>query len=225
MKLSSRNALFLSAHADDAEFGCGGVIKKLVDAGVHVTSMVFSICEDAVDTTKYPKDIRRSECKKAAGILGIQDLRILNYPVRRFNSHRQEILQEIIDIRYESEYDLVFTHWHNDVHQDHQVIAAESFRAFKGRDTTLLSYEVPLNCQAFSPNVFVPLTEDEVKSKIEAIWSYESELARRSYFKEDLVRSSLGYRGPYAQTKYAEAFELKIMVVDGIGFDKAEASL
>ncbi|MHA1965656.1 MAG: PIG-L deacetylase family protein [Candidatus Thorarchaeota archaeon] len=220
MKLESRTALFLSAHADDAEFGCGGIIQKLVEAGVKVTSMVFSICEDAVDTSKYPKDIRRTECKEAAKILGIQDLRILNYPVRRFNSHRQEILQDIIDLRSESEFELVFTHWHDDVHQDHQVVAAESYRAFKGRDTTLLSYEIPLNCQAFSPNVFIPLSEAEVEKKIEAIWCYISELERRSYFQEELVRSSLGYRGPYARTKYAEAFELKIMIVDGIGLDK-----
>lgn len=84
MRLKSRTTLFLSAHADDAEFGCGGIIQKMVSAGVRVTSLVFSISEEAVDITKYPKDIRRKECESAAKILGIKGLGILNYPVGRF---------------------------------------------------------------------------------------------------------------------------------------------
>lgn len=214
MKIQSKHALFLSAHADDAEFGCGGIIQKLIAAGTKVTSLVFSIAEEAADTTKYPRDIRRSECEEAAKVLGIEDLRILSFPVRTFPSRRQEILQAIVDIRKENEFDLVLTHWPNDIHQDHQIIAVESLRAFKGGEATVMSYEVPLDCQSFSPNVFVPLTEKEVNRKIEAIWCYQSEVARRSYFSKDMVRSALGYRGPFAQTVYAEAFELKILVAN-----------
>jgi len=214
LKLSARRALLLSAHADDAEFGCGGTVSKLVAAGVGITSIVFSICRESVDTSKYPPDVRKHECEEAGRVLGIQDLRIFDYPVRRFTQYRQEILQELVDLRKEKHYDLVFTHWKDDVHQDHNVVAAESFRAFKGTDSTLLSYEVPLDCQAFSPNVFVPLNEEEVDRKVEAIMRYESEISRRSYFSKDLVTSSLGYRGPFAHTKFAEAFELRIMIAD-----------
>ena len=113
----------------------------------------------------------------------------------------------------------MFTHWHSDSHQDHQVVAAESFRAFKETNSTLLRYEVPLDCQAFSPNVFVPLTESEVERKIDAIWSYQSEIARRSYSSRGGLRAAMRYRGPFAHTKFAEVFELKIMVVDGISTD------
>ncbi len=219
MKLRARAALVLSAHADDAEFGCAGTLSRLIAAGVKVTSIVFSICREAVDKTKYPEDIRRAECKEAAAILGIRNLRVLDYPVRRFGQYRQEILQELIDIRGKEKYDLVFTHWKDDVHQDHSVIAAESFRAFKGVNTTLLSYEVPLDCQAFSPNVFVPLTQEDVDKKTEAVWCYQSEVARRPYFSKDALVSSLGYRGPFAGTRYAEAFEMRIMVVDSLERD------
>lgn len=214
MKIRSKHALFLSAHADDAEFGCGGIIQKLIAAGTKVTSVVFSIAEEAADVTRFPRDIRRHECEEAAKVLGIKDLRILSFPVRTFPSRRQEILQAIVDIRNSDNFDLVFTHWPEDIHQDHQVVAVESLRAFKGGDSTVMSYEVPLDCQSFSPNVFIPLTEDEVDCKIEAIWCYQSEVARRSYFSKGMVRSALGYRGPFAQTTYAEAFELKILVAN-----------
>lgn len=221
MKLRARKALLLSAHADDAEFGCGGVVQKLIASDVAVTSVVFSICEDAVDSSIYQKDIRKIECKKAAKILGINDLRFMEYPVRRFPSYRQEILQDLVDLRYEANYDLVFTHWYDDVHQDHAIVAAESFRAFKGTEATLVSYEVPLDCQAFSPNIFVPLTEDEVEKKIQSIWAYESEVSRREYFSKSSLRASMGYRGPFAQSEYAEAFELRIMIVDDINHDSS----
>jgi LmbE family N-acetylglucosaminyl deacetylase len=214
LKIQSKHALFLSAHADDTEFGCGGLIQKLIAAGTKVTSLVFSIAEEAADTSKYPRDIRRHECEAAAKVLGIKDLQILSFPVRTFPSCRQQILQAIVDIRNENDFDLVLTHWLEDIHQDHQVVAVESLRAFKGGESTVMSYEVPLDCQSFSPNVFVPLTESEVERKIEAIWCYQSEVARRNYFSKDMIRSALGYRGPFARTIYAEAFELKILVAN-----------
>ncbi len=214
MEIKSKHALFISAHADDAEFGCAGIIQKLIASGSRVTSLVFSICRAAADTSKYTEDVRRYECEEAAKILGITDLRILDYPVRDFPNHRQKILQSLVDISRSNSFDLVFTHWQQDIHQDHEVIANESFRAFKGGKATLISYEVPLDCQGFIPNIFIPLTEEEVARKIEAIWCYKSEIDRRSYFSRDVVESALGYRGPFAHTKYAEAFELKIMVAN-----------
>ncbi len=78
-----------------------------------------------------------------------------------------------------------------------------------------MSYEVPLNCQGFIPNVFVPLTKEEVDRKVEAIWCYKSEIEQRQYFTKEVIESALGYRGPFAHTRYAEAFNLKIMVANG----------
>ena len=74
MKLKSRTAPFLSDHADDAEFGYGGIIQKMVSAGVRVTSLVFSISEEDDDIAKYSKDIRRKEYESAANIWGLRIL-------------------------------------------------------------------------------------------------------------------------------------------------------
>ena len=38
---------------------------------------------------------------------------------------------------------------------------------------------------------------------------------------EDLVPSAMGYGGHHAYTENAEAFELRIMVVGGIGIDES----
>jgi LmbE family N-acetylglucosaminyl deacetylase len=97
-KPKSRAALFLSAHADDAEFGCGGIIQKMVLTGVRAASLIFSISEETVNITKYPKDFPRKECESSAKILGLKDLGILNYPVRRFPQYRQGILQDMLTL-------------------------------------------------------------------------------------------------------------------------------
>ncbi|TXT54896.1 MAG: LmbE family protein [Candidatus Thorarchaeota archaeon] len=213
MEFNAKKVLFISAHADDAEFGCGGVITKLANSGVHITSVVFSGCEDAADP-KHPKDIRRKECVNASKIVGIQDLRILDFPVRKLPAYRQEILQYLYDLRKETHFDIVFTHWEKDVHQDHAVIAHEAFRAFKGTKSTLLSYEVPLDCQGFSPNVFVPLTKKEVETKLKALWEYKSELERRPYFSRKSLEANMRYRGPFVGEEFAEAFEMRIMYIE-----------
>lgn len=79
-----------------------------------------------------------------------------------------------------------------------------------------MSYEAPLDCKGVSPNVFIPLTEEEVETKMEAIWCYKSELERRSHFTRNAIRHALGYRGPFAYTEYVEAYELRILVASGV---------
>ena len=81
-----------------------------------------------------------------------EHLFILDYPVREFTSHRQDILDDMIKIGNRLNPDYVFAPSLNDVHQDHHVIAEEAIRAFK--KTTLFAYEVPWNNLQFN-NQFV----------------------------------------------------------------------
>ncbi|GAH10887.1 unnamed protein product, partial [marine sediment metagenome] len=99
MKWQVNNVLVLSAHTDDMEIGAGATIRWLVESGANVKSVVFSDCKESVDTTKYPEDILRQECQAAADFIGITDLTILSFPVRKFPSIRQEILETIYNFR------------------------------------------------------------------------------------------------------------------------------
>jgi LmbE family N-acetylglucosaminyl deacetylase len=99
MQWKVENVLVLSPHTDDMEIGAGATIRFLVESGANVKSIVFSDCKESVDTSKYPEDILRKECKAAATHLGISDLTIMSYPVRKFPSMRQEILEDIYSFR------------------------------------------------------------------------------------------------------------------------------
>ncbi len=198
--------LVLSPHTDDMELGAGGAVRMLVRAGAHVKSVVFSDCKKSVDTSKYPPDVLRKECQAAARHLGIDDLTILDFPVREFPEHRQAILDTIYRLGRETPYDLILATWKGDLHQDHRTVAEETLRAFLKRDATILAYEIPGNCPGFVPHVYVPLSEDEVREKVEMLHSYRSQVEKRGYFEINAIRSHMGYYGAQIGVPYAEAF-------------------
>lgn len=214
------NVLVLSAHTDDMEVGAGATIRLLIESGAKVKSVVFSDCKKSVDTSKYPVDILRKECQAAAKHMGITDLTIHEFPVRDLPAYRQDILETIYALRKENDFDLVFTTWANDLHQDHKVVAEETFRAFMKTDVSVLSYEIAGNSPGFTPEIFVPLTEEDVEKKIEMLSLYESQVAKKGYFTINAVKSVMGYQGHHCGAPYAEAFLQHRGVVCGFNQSK-----
>jgi len=199
-------ALVLAPHTDDGEIGCGGTIARLINQGAQVHYMVFSICEASLPEGEIP-GILRKEVQEATKRLGIptENLHLFDYPVRKFNSHRQEILENLVEFGQNYDIDIVFAPSVNDVHQDHSVIANEAIRAFKHK--SIFAYEMPWNNLSFETSGFFKLTEDDVEKKLFALDAYESQ-KRREYFNPDFIKSLLMVRGAQVKAKYAEAFDV-----------------
>ena len=215
MNLSALNAfntvLVLAPHTDDGELGCGGTIHKLTALGKRVVYVAFSTCEESVPVG-FPSDILTHEVKAATSELGISsdDLRILNYRVRHFPAHRQEILEDLVKLNRELKPDLIFCPSSYDIHQDHGTISMEAKRAFK--NTTLLGYEFIWNNFQFSSQCFIELQESDVAKKVAAMEQYKSQ-SKRLYAKDKLIRGIANYRGLQAGIEYAEAFEVIRLIV------------
>jgi N-acetylglucosamine malate deacetylase 1 len=201
-----RRVLVLAPHTDDGEIGCGGAIARFLEEGKQVVCAAFSTARTSV-RSEFPEDILEIEFKAATQTLGIPpaDIRIYDFPVRHFPEHRQAILQTLIDLRKELRPDLVFMPSPHDIHQDHQVIAAEGLRAFKRH--TLLGYEMPWNNIVFETRCFIPLKKQHIVKKIEALRCYKSQ-AHRSYLGDDFLWSMALTRGTQIEGGYAEAFEV-----------------
>ena len=86
-------------------------------------------------------------------------------------------------LKKKDQFELVLTTWNGDLHQDHRVVAEETRRAFMKTKTSILAYEVPGNCPGFTPQVFIPVTEEELQLKVEMLHMYESQVDRRGYFE------------------------------------------
>jgi len=208
--LEVKRALVLCSHTDD-EWGCAGTILRLIAAGAQVKYIALSSCEESVPPG-YPPDVLVKECRACTGALGIRpdDVEILDFPVRHFPEHRQEILQKLIDTRKAYAPDLVLSHSSSDTHQDHATLYAETFRAFK--QSTVLGYELPQNVITFENSAFVALPEDVVEKKVAALLHYESQ-AHRVYATSEFIKSLGKVRGVQCDAGFAEAFEVVRLVL------------
>ncbi|MGA7628240.1 MAG: PIG-L deacetylase family protein, partial [Methanoregula sp.] len=176
--------LVISPHTDDGELGCGGSIAKFIEEGYEVTYVALSCCEKSIPP-QYPKDILSREVKSATKILGITDLVLFSFEVREFPRLRQEILDTLIRLRNKIQPDMVFTPSRNDTHQDHKITVEETMRAFK--KCTLLGYEQPWNNITFNTLAFIPLTENYIQKKIDALSCYETQKGK-AYLNHEFVR-------------------------------------
>ncbi|HDY87259.1 MAG TPA: PIG-L family deacetylase [bacterium] len=197
--INAKTVFVLAPHADDAEFGCGGTIARLVENGADVYSVVFA-----------KADGRKDEMLTAGTLLGIKKCFLLELPIRNLGEHRQKILDRLISLKEKLSPDLVIQPALGDIHQDHQVVAQEGLRAFK--DTNLWGYEEPWNNLNLSAQLFISLADDHIEKKIKAIQCYKSQ-SHKPYADEDYIRSLLKIQGVRVGVKGAEVFNIIRQVI------------
>lgn len=212
MELNFKNVLVLAPHTDDGEMGAGGLISKLVELGAKITYVAFSIAEDSVPK-HLPSDILKTEVEAATKELGIlkENLLILNYRVRKLNYSRQDILEDLVQIRKNNKFDLVLMPSLKDIHQDHATVSQEGLRAFKS--VTILGYELVWNNLSFDSTCFVKLERKHIEHKCRALKHYQSQ-SFRSYASEEFVYALAKTRGIQIGVDFAECFEVIRWVID-----------
>jgi N-acetylglucosamine malate deacetylase 1 len=201
-----KKVLIIAPHPDDAEFGLGGTISKLIADGKEVHLAVLSTCEKSTPIG-FTKGVIIDEMYASSQLLGIKSEHIHTYDfeVRDFPAFRQNILETFIKLRDQLKPDLVFVPCSSDIHQDHITVHQEGLRAFKY--TCLLGYEMPWNNFGFTSFVYVKLSQEHLAKKMAALDIYESQ-KQRSYNNVNFVTALAQVRGGQIQQEYAESFEL-----------------
>jgi LmbE family N-acetylglucosaminyl deacetylase len=203
---SWRKVLVLAPHTDDGEFGCGGTLARMVENGTEVRYVAFSIATRSLPEG-FPPDTLAREVREATAELGIPEsqLTVHDFEVRAFPEHRQEILELLIELWEDWKPDAVLQPSVRDIHQDHQVIAAEGLRAFKR--TTILGYEIPWNNFNFDYQAYFALDKEHVERKVRALARYESQQHRR-YSDPEYIWNVARTHGINVNREYAEVFEV-----------------
>ena len=201
MKFSGKRVLFLGAHPDDIELGCGALLH-------HVAKHTNVLCVTLSDNQKNPdlKNVKEEHYESMA-VLGVPKEKIVLGPfaTRVFPEARQEILEYFLKLRRDFAPDLIFVHSRQDVHQDHLTMTDEALRAFRG--ITVLGFDVVRSSYGFFPHFLVEVTEEDVNKKIEALSKYET-YRDRYYFNRDLTRSIMVRHGALAERPFAEGFDI-----------------
>ena len=201
MNIMFKKLLFIGPHPDDVELGCGGIISRY-SKNTQMTYLILSPClEDPKN-----KNIL-NEAREAVSVLGLskESLIIENLPRRTFHDQRRNIREILISVREKFNPDIVFCPSIKDVHQDHSVTAEETLRLF--RDIGVISYEAPRSSLLFEPNLYIGLSDKNLKIKIEALLCYKSQYDKY-YFEPSVIQSFARMRGSQCKLKYAEAFEV-----------------
>ncbi|MHA1650085.1 MAG: PIG-L deacetylase family protein [Candidatus Helarchaeota archaeon] len=201
----------LSPHIDDGELGCGGTISKLISERNTIHFFVFSLAKKSI-LPKFPKDITEKELYQSMQTLKIprDNLHLFDFDVRTFPSIRQEILEILWKFNKDFSPDMVFAPSLNDLHQDHEVVAKETLRAFK--NTTIFCYEEPWNSITFNLTALIRLEKSNIENKIAALRCYNSQM-HRPYFQEDFIWNLAKARGHLINQNYAEAFEVMRLII------------
>ncbi|GJQ35704.1 MAG: hypothetical protein JETCAE01_17140 [Anaerolineaceae bacterium] len=201
MNFFGKRVLFLGAHPDDIEIGCGALIH-------HIVNRTEILCVTLSDNQQNP-DLKKvkKEHLESMKVLSVPGEKIIFGPfvTRVFPDSRQDILEYFLDLRRTFKPDLIFTHSKQDVHQDHLTMTEESLRAFRG--ITVLGFDVVRSSYGFFPHFLVEVTEEDVNKKIEALAKYET-YRDRYYFNAELTRSIMVRHGALAECPFAEGFDI-----------------
>jgi LmbE family N-acetylglucosaminyl deacetylase len=193
--------LFLGAHCDDIEIGCGGTVMQLARRYPKARFVWVTLSSD-------PE--RAAETRAAAARL-LQDAREHEVQVEEFPGSyfpcRFGELKDYFEGLKALKPDLIFTHLRHDLHQDHRVTNELTWNTF--RNHLVLEYEIPkFDGDLGVPNVFVSLTRAELQRKCDIVTECFPSQANRAWFTRDTFEAIARLRGIEcnAPEGFAEAF-------------------
>jgi LmbE family N-acetylglucosaminyl deacetylase len=184
-----RQVLCVGAHADDIEIGCGGTVLRLAsrypDAKFHW--VVFS----APGTRKHEAESSAGRFLRDAGSKTIE---VRSFRDGFFPYCGADIKDVFESLKKSVNPDIIFTHYGHDLHQDHRLLSELTWNTF--RDHLILEYEIPKYDGGLgSPNLFVRLTPEERRRKIDLLLSEFPSQAAKKWFDETTFDSLLRIRG------------------------------
>jgi len=202
-----KRLLFIGAHPDDIELGCGAFLHKVLPYSEV-------LCVTLSDNQKNPNLKNVIEEHLASfSVLGVPTSQIIieKFETRKFPDRRQDVLEYLLKLRKDFKPDMVFVHTKSDIHQDHNVVTEEALRAYRG--TTVLGFDVVRSSYGFFPHFLVSVNQADVDAKLAALAEYKTYLDKY-YFDPALLRATMIRHGALAETPYAEGFDILRIVAD-----------
>jgi LmbE family N-acetylglucosaminyl deacetylase len=225
------HALVIFAHPDDAEFLCGGTIAVWTAAGTDVSYVCVTDGSAGWNGPDRSRDeiaeIRRSELRRAADVLGVRDVRLLGYTDGRLEASldlRRDLAREVRrarpDVLVTFDPSMRWSGRRYINHPDHRAVG-EAVLAVVACDAPtrpqfpeLLDegfepYEVPALWLATAAGEGDRLVDigDTLDRKVEAIRVQESQVENMGDFDvEDRIRRWAKVAAADADMEYAETF-------------------
>ena len=203
---SASSVLFLGAHCDDVELGCGATLRRIVrlHPQVDVRIVVMTSTEE-----------RAAEAKAAAAAFaGDADaVTVLAHRDGHLPWAGSEAKDALAAAAGRFSPDLVFTHDRRDLHQDHRFVGELAWQLFRG--AAIVEYEIPKwDGDLGRPNLYLPADVEDVEHKLRELPRVFPSQAVKPWFDEELLRGLMRIRGMEcgSPSRYAEAFHASKLV-------------
>ena len=194
--------MLLGAHCDDIEIGCGGGLIQLLEENpeLEVNWIIFS-------SNEIREKEARSSAEEYLSNVKRKSIQILNYKNGFFPHEMHKIKLYFEKLKKQIEPGVIFTHYRQDLHQDHRTINELTWNTF--RSHFILEYEiVKYDGDLGVPNVFCPLTKNTTDSKIKRLMNHFGSQADKQWFTENTFEALLRIRGIEcnAESGFSEAY-------------------
>jgi len=201
--------LCLGAHSDDIEIGAGGSILKIIDTYPVESVYWVTFCSN---------EVRKKESEDSANLF-LKDVKEKHIHVQSYRDGflpyiGTEVKEFFEKIKGEYTPNLIFTHYRNDLHQDHRKVNELTWNTF--RNHFILEYEIPkYDGDLGQPNYFFHLEQSHVDRKIDILLKSFASQAGKHWFGKETFQAIMRIRGmeSAAQDKFAEAFYARKIVI------------
>tara|TARA_E500000318_G_scaffold83366_1_gene78987 strand:- start:1218 stop:1889 length:672 start_codon:yes stop_codon:yes gene_type:complete len=215
-----KKCLIIAAHPDDDILGCGGLLSRFRN---EVDFKVVFVAEGSSPRFSDPtsqdclidQSVRMESAISSLEYLNIFKYTFCDFPCCKLDKIGHLEITKAIEKEIKSHKpDIVFTHSDSDSNIDHKIVYNSTIIATRPNSGVdhLVSYEVLSSTEwgfknSFTPNLFYKLSKEDVKTKIEALRHYKSEMQPFPHPRSDTAIESLAqFRGAQCGHKYAEAF-------------------
>ena len=177
-----KKALILAAHPDDETLGCGATIHKLSSLGCKIEVITFT---DGVGSRNNNESNRNPKLQAVSNILGIKKFTSGNFPDNAMDSVPLLDLCKFIEENTDDHYDLIFTHFIDDLNIDHGLVTRASLIAFRPQNyispMKMYAYYVPSSTDynplsIFDGNTYYSASIEDVNAKYRALKIYDNEM-------------------------------------------------
>ncbi|MBX9968357.1 PIG-L family deacetylase [Priestia aryabhattai] len=211
----SNYILVIGAHPDDELLGTAGTLKKLVDAGYKVISVITALGrkEEAHHIQQFGQLANKEIGIDEVIFLEHVNLELEMIPLHELTKEIEQLIQKYKPVK-------IFTHHYGDLNKDHQVTFQAVLTAARPLPNTppieLITFETVSSSEwnastpdkIFKPNYFVDVTA-QMDYKLNALRHYDIEMRDFPHPRSYEGIEYLGkLRGMSVGVPYAEAFEI-----------------
>ncbi len=203
--------LALAAHCDDVELAAGATLLRLL--GEH-PGRGLCILIAAADERRAAEARAASECLARSANASHLEVHIASLAENVLPAHLPEVREFVLAHGRPFAPDLVFAPHLADRHQDHRAVGEIAYQVF--RDHPILEYEITkYDGDLHTPNVYVPISPELAKIKVELLEQHYVSQHTRTWFDRDAFLALMRIRGIECNERYAEGFHVRKLVLLG----------